>query len=379
MRAFVPLVREAFGEAVEAPRLDFDPAAGPRSLLPRPAAADAAALDDLRESLAWFWNTNADWAGRQVAVGASYGALVAALVEVFGLRRGEAVVLPLSEPDDRLEAWREALPAGVRIREWRPDRRGNLPVANLDALVDGNTRIVVQTKACPVTGALNETIPVAQKFAGTPVRVVAEASHFLSHGSLDIRNLRCDALIAAADGLFGAQGAALWLRDPPARRERGAVGPATVAAWGRSLAYVERLGSSEDAPVAPPSEKFGRREAMRRGMQAIRQEERILARRMLRILGRFRRVRILGESDEVRAAARVPTFTFVVRGKEAEAVGDALRRSGVEVGTGSLGSAATLKALGVDPGAGAVRVAVAHYHTADDVRRFGDCLESVLG
>ncbi len=381
MNVLLPIVREAFGEGAAASRgLDFDPAAGPRPLLPRPVAADAEALSDLLESLAWFWNTNAEWAEEQVAVGPSYRALVAALVETFGVRRGQSVVLPLSEPDDRLAAWREALPTGVGVRPWRPRRRGRLAVGDLEAVVDSDTRIVVQTKACAVTGALNETIPVAQRFAGTPVRVVAEASHFLSHGSLDIRNLRCDALIAAADGFFGAQGAAAWRRRPSAQEPPGprSAGATAVAAWGRSLAYVERLGTSEAAPVAPPSERFGRREAMRRGMQAIRQQERILSREMLRTLGRFPRIRVLGESDAVRAAARIPTFTFVVEGRDATGVARALRESGVEVDAGSLGSAATLEALGVEPRVGAVRVGVSHYHTAEDIRRFGDSLEAVL-
>lgn len=382
MDPLLPIVREAFGSDAASRRpLDFDAASGPRILLPRPAAVDAEAFSSLRASLAWFWNTNSEWAEEQVAISSSYRDLAVEVVEAFELRRGHGVVLPLSESDHRQAVWREVLPPGVRVREWRPRRRGSLDIADLDGLLDADTRMVLQTKACPVTGALNETIPLAQELAGTPVRVVAEASHFLPHGSLDVRNLRCDALIAAGDGLFGARGAALWIRTPAARdrfRKRSA-GAATIAAWARSLAYVERLGTAEAAPIAPPSERFGRREAMRRGMQAIRQRERILSRRMLRTLWRFGGVRVLGESDPLRGAARVPTFTFVVDGRDAAEVAEALRDAGIAVASGSLGSVATLEALGADSGGHAVQAAVSHYHTAADIRRFGRSLETALG
>lgn len=374
------IVREAFSrpDAGRGATLDFDAVAAPRPLLPRPAAADAEALTRLRESLAWFWNSNAEWAGEQVAVSEGYPPLVRELVRAFGVESGDAVVLSGSEPDARRSAWRAALPEGVRLVEWRPKPHGHLDLSDLDGLVDRRTRLVVQTKACPVTGALNEVIPVAQRLEGTGVGVVAEASHFIAHGPLDLRNLRCDAAIASLDELFGARGAALWLRQPPTGGVAASISPPAIAALGRVLAYVERLGSDAGAPVAPPSERFGRREAMRRGMQGIRQEGRILSRRMLRALARLPRVRVLGEPEETRAALRLPTFTFTARGIPAAELEAALREAGIEVGGGSLGSARTLAGLGADPEAGAVRASLAHYHTAADIGRFAKTLEAAL-
>ncbi len=376
----LPVVREAFAPSGpdDASRLDFDAVGAPRTLRTRPAAADAEALADLRESLAWFWNTNADWAQEQVAVSDRYADLVHVLARGCGVSSGDAVVLSGSEPDVRRSAWRRALPEGVRLVRWAPRPTGRLALEDLEPLLEGRTRLVVQTKACPVSGSLNEVIPLAQRLAGSGVRVVCEASHFLAHGSLDLRNLRCDGLIASLDELFGASGAALWMRDPPGGSLNGAAAPATIASLSRSLAYVERLGEEREAPVAPPSERFGRREAMRRGMQAIRQEERVLSRRMLELLRRAPGVRVLGERESNRAAVRVPTFTFVAERVAGWDLGEALAAGGSRVGAGTLGAADVLSALGADPEAGAVRASLAHYHDAEDIRRFGDALESAL-
>ena len=373
------LVAEAFLPPEDG-RLDLDAVGNSRALRPRPVGADAEAEANLRADLAWFWNSNAEWADDQVAVGETYAALVRRVIATIGLRRGDRVVLSASEPDARRAAWREALPEGVGVTDWRPRGNGGLALPDLDRLFDERTRLVLLTKACPVTGSLNEVIPVAQFVQRRGALLVTEASHFIAHGSLDIRNLRCHAVIANGEELFGARGAALWARSlgswPPGPTN-GSVSPATLAGLARAVSYAERLGQVSAAPVAPPSERFGRREPMRKGMQSIRQEERILSRLMLRGLAGIRGISVLGEDDPLRAACRVPTFTFTCEGTKAAPLGAALEAEGVQVGSGDLGSATTLAALGQDPDAGALRVSLGHYHTRADIERFLRVLKSL--
>ena len=361
-------------------RLDFDTVGSPRTLRPRPVGADASAEANLRSDLAWFWNSNADWAEDQIAVGETYEALVRRLVASIGLREGDKVVLSVSEPDARRAVWQGALPDGVEVSDWRPRRLGRVLVRDLEALLDERTRLVLLTKACPVTGSLNEVIPVAQLLAGTDALLVTEASHFVAHGSLDIRNLRCDAVIANGEELFGARGATLWARQlgPVAPEStNGAVSPNTLAGLARAVSYAERLGDAPNALVVPPSERFGRREPMRKGMQSIRQEERILSRLMLRGLSRIKGISLLGEEDPRRAAYRIPTFTFTADGGGARELGSAIRDAGVQVGVGDLGSVATLEALGVNPDDGVVRASIGHYHNRGDIERFLRLLSSL--
>ena len=362
-------------------RLDFDSVGTPRILRPRPVEADNLAEAHLRADLAWFWNSNVDWAENQIAVGETYEALASRLVGSLGLRDGDRIVLSASEPDDRRAVWRRAVPGGVEVVDWGPRRLGRVLLRDLEALIDERTRLVLLTKACPVTGSLNEVIPVAQRLEGTSAVLVTEASHFVAHGSLDIRNLRCDAVIANGEELFGAGGAALWarhLQPASATSRNGSVSPNVVAGLTRAVSYAERIGETPQAPVAPPSERFGRREPMRKGMQGIRQEERILSRWMLRGLARIKGVSILGEDDPRRAAYRIPTFSFTCEGESASALGTALKAEGVEVGAGDLGCATTLKDLGHDPEAGVVRASLSHYHTRDDIERFLRILGSLF-
>ena len=372
------LVTESFNPPT-ARLLDFDSVGSPRTLRPRPVGADASAEADLRADLAWFWNSNVDWADDQIAVGENYTDLVRRVVLSLGFREGDRVVLCGSEPDDRRAAWQAALPEGVEVSDWRPRRLGRVLLRDLEALLDERTRLVLLSKACPVTGSLNEIIPVAQFLEGTGAVLATEASHFMAHGSLDIRNLRCDAVIADAAELFGARGATLWARRlDPAASPNGAVSPNVLAGLARAVSYAERLGEAPSAPVAPPSERFGRREPMRKGMQGIRQEERILSRWMLRGLARIEGISVLGEDDPRRAAYRIPTFTFTCEGESAPALGAALAAEGVQVAAGDLGSSTTLAHLGQDPEKGVLRASLGHYHTREDVERFLRALRSLV-
>jgi len=227
-------------------RLDFDSVGSPRTLRPRPVGAGASAEADLRADLAWFWNSNADWADDQIAVGESYPELVRRLAASLGLREGDRIVLCGSEPDGRRAAWRAALPDGVEVSDWRPRRLGRVLLRDLEALLHERTRLVLLTKACPVTGSLNEIIPVARLLEGTDAMLVTEASHFVAHGSLDIRNLRCDAVITDVAELFGARGAALWARRlGPGASANGTVSSNVLAGLARAVSYAERLGEAQ--------------------------------------------------------------------------------------------------------------------------------------
>ena len=366
--------------------LDFDAVGAPRRLLPRPVGTDPESRRALRADLAWFWNSNADWAEEQVAVAADYRSLARRLARAAAPRPGDRVVLSASEPDSRRAAWIAALPEGVEIADWRPRRVvGGLDPEDLEPLLDERTRFVLMTKACPVSGALNEVIPVAQRLGALGIPLFLDASHFAAHGPLDLRNLRCDAVLVEGGELFGAGGAALWARRLPAAEsgdaaeaEGAEIPPGVLAGLVRVVRYVERLGESPGGPVAPPSDRFGRREAMRRGMQGVRQEERVLSRHLLRGLARTPGVRVLGEADPWRAALRTPAVTFTTGNGDAGALAGALREAGAEVADGNLGASGILAALGADPEAGAVRASLAHYHSLADIDRFVSTLRRLV-
>ena len=377
------LVSESF--LPPGPALDFDAVGAPRRLRPRPVVADADAGRALRADLAWFWNSNADWADSQVAVAEDYGETAARLVGTLDLRPDDRVVLSLSEPDGRRDAWIAALPEGTELAFWPPRGDGLLHPEDLEAALDERTRLVLMTKACPLTGAVNEVVPVAQRLAPRGIALFLEASHFAAHGPLDLRNLRCDAVAVDGAELFGASGAAAWVRRPgPEAAEEVAAGelpPGVVAGWSRAVRYVERLGEAPGALPAPPSDRFGRREAMRRGMQGVRQEERVLSRTLLRGLARVSGISVLGEADPWRAALRTPAVSFVPAngtGGGGAALAEALRQAGAEVGGGDLGCRGAFAVLDEEMEAGAVRVSLAHYHTAEEIERFLGVLRGLL-
>ncbi|MDE2882035.1 MAG: hypothetical protein OXP70_09300, partial [Acidobacteriota bacterium] len=119
------LVTESFNPP-PARLLDFDSVGSPRTLRPRPVGADASAEADLRADLAWFWNSNADWADDQITVAENYPDLVRRLVHSLGFREGDRIVVCASEPDDRRGPRKAARAEGGGLYARRPRRRGRV-------------------------------------------------------------------------------------------------------------------------------------------------------------------------------------------------------------------------------------------------------------
>jgi hypothetical protein len=100
------------------------------------------------------------------------------------------------------------------------------------------------------------------------------------HGAIDVRFLRSDFVLASTSSLFGSR--RISLGPPGAMRELRDANPAIFEGSRPSRKeddahgaprYVEELGLLAQEMQIQPSEDYGRRRHMRRGMQAIRHYE----------------------------------------------------------------------------------------------------------
>jgi selenocysteine lyase/cysteine desulfurase len=126
-----------------------------------------------------------------------------------------------------------------------------------------------------------------------------------------------------------------------------------------------------------PSEDYGRRRHMRRGMQAIRHYERALTALALRRLEAVPGATVYGISDPDAAANRMPHILFRLDGLGPEAVASALAEKNVLVGHGNGGSPRLMKALGLPEDEGGCSLAMLHYNRESEIERFADALHEI--
>jgi selenocysteine lyase/cysteine desulfurase len=98
----------------------------------------------------------------------------------------------------------------------------------------------------------------------------------------------------------------------------------------------------------------------------FRSHETALLQPLLDFLVGHRKLRLIGRT---RAAERAPTVSFTVPGRRSADIAAALARANIGVGVGNFYAYRVLRALGVDPDDGAVRVSFVHYTSKDEVDR----------
>ncbi len=361
-----------------------------RALSSRPLADDPnEILSETRESLAVFLNSNESWGDEEIVFAPDVRELARrlSLGLASDLEPGSEVVLTEIDDEWSLAPWLSLEKRGVKVKFWPLKRPGaGLDLKHLKELVNDRTRLVVVAKASSAIGTIVELLPVALEVRDRKCSLVVNWTPFLSHGAIDVRFLRSDFVLASTSPLFGSRVGFLWgrrermreLRDQDPRIFEGLeTEPKEIDALGAALRYVEELGLLGQEMQIQPSEDYGRRKHMRRGMQAIRHYERTLTSLALRRLAEIPGATVYGIDDCDHSARRMPHLYFRLKDKEPGAVADALARANVRVEHGSVGCPRAVRALGLPENEGAVSASMAHYNTEAEVERFVEALHGI--
>ena len=387
--------RSSFPALKAAGTVYFDSARAPRPLCGLEGDGDGsgtdagALLQATRESLAFFLNSNVDWAEEEIFITSEPRELAKRLAAALAasLDAGSKVIATELDEETSLAPWLALENQGIEVELWPPKRPSTgLDTERLRRRLSDRTRLVVMTKASGAVGTIVELLPMAlgvQEHGGS---LVVDWSSFLPHGAIDVRFLRADFVIASSRMFFGARAGFLWgkrermraLRaEAPGVFEGLAASPAGLHRLGVVLRYVEQLGVVTQEMQLQPSEDYGRRRHMRRGMQAIRQYERLLSALFLRRLAEVPGATVYGINDEVAAAGRIPHFMFRLEGTTPAQVVESLAARGIEVGHGNGDSPRLMRALGLPEEEGAVRASLLHYNSTEEIENFAEALHGV--
>lgn len=346
-------------------------------------------LREIRESLAFFLNSNVEWASDEILIASDAAELASRLGRALAksFPPGSEILTTELGDEESLAPWTGLASDDVRVNCWPVKRQhAGIDTGRLGEMLSDNTRLVVMSKGSSAVGSIVELLPVALGVQDHESSLVVNWSAFLPHGAIDIRFLRTDFLIASTRLFFGANVGFLWgnrermraLREhAPELFDGVSVEPKALAGFGAALHYIEELGLVTQEMQLQPSEDYGRRRHMRRGMQAIRHYERSLTALALRRLKAVPGATVYGVSDPDAAAHRMPHILFRIDGLTPEAVVAALAEKNVLLSHGSGGAPRLMKAIGLPENEGGCSLALLHYNTESEIERFADALHEI--
>jgi len=279
---------------------------------------------------------------------------------------GDEIIVSHLEHHANIVPWQQlATEQGATLRVIPVDDSGQLRIDEFRRLVGDRTRLVAVTQ---VSNALGTVVPVQEIVeiahrAGA--RVLVDGAQSVSHMRVDVQEIGADFFVFSGHKVFGPTGiGALYgtrevlegmppwqgggnmivdvtfertvYQPSPNRFEAGTGNIADAVGLGAALDYVERLGM----------------------VNIARCEHELLAcatQGLQRIAG----LRLIGTARD-----KASVLSFVLEGRSAEEVGQALNREGIAVRSGHHCAQPILRRFGLEA---TVRASLAFYNTFDEV------------
>lgn len=378
-------------------------------------------MDEARARLAAMLGVAED----EVSFGPSTTQNTYVLAQAFGqwLKPGDAVIVTDQDHEANSGPWRRLAERGVEIREWKIDpETGRLPFEGLTRLLDGKARLVCFPHASNIVAEINPVAEISSLAKEAGALICVDGVSYAPRGLPDVGALGADIYLFSAYKTYGPHQGVMVVRREVAERlpNQGhyfnggtltkrftPAGPdhAQIAASAGIADYYddlythhflspspggrgangegsvgEPLGRSPGAgdPRSRPLPQAGRgaSAAARTAVvhDLMRAHETDLLQPLLDFIASKNSVRLLGPRDATR---RMPTVAIIAR-EPGEALAAKLANHGIMCGGGDFYAVRCLKALGVDPDYGALRVSFVHYAAKEEVEKLTKALDAVL-
>jgi cysteine desulfurase family protein (TIGR01976 family) len=328
----------------------------------------------------------------EVVMGPSSTILLKLLADNFArtLAPGDEIIVSAAEHEANFSCWRALQAQGINIVLWEPDpRTWLLDPQTLTPLITDKTRLLCMTHVSNILGAINPVKEITALAHRHNIRVIVDGVAFSPHRQIDVQDMDVDFYIISLYKTFGPHHGVLygkyeqllalpgnnhsWVaRDHiPYKFQPGGVN--YELSWGAG-AILEYLLQLADPLAGSPASDF---ELLRRSFDNIAAHEQSLSEHLLGALAEMKAVRIIGPGSADRDI-RVPTISFVAGDKSSKYIVEALDPERFGMRYGHFYSIHLIKALGLMPQDGVIRVSMVHYNTIDELDQLIEALRPLI-
>jgi cysteine desulfurase family protein (TIGR01976 family) len=278
---------------------------------------------------------------------------------------------------------------GATLRVWGVSLNSmELELADLEALLNANTRYVAMTHASNILGSVNPVAEVARKAHAVGAKLCVDAVAYAPHRLVDVQASGADYYVFSFYKTFGPHFALLWgqreqLLELPSLNHFF-IGQEVIpyklqpGNLNYELSY-GCIGISDY--LIDVGQRLGatgtERQLMQAAFDAFEVQEDLLAEILLGFLRETPGVRIIGK-PRVTDGDRVPTISFVVEGVQSEAIVRRVDGHRMGIRFGDFYARRLIERLGLTPHGGVVRVSIAHYNSVDELNRLVEHLREAI-
>jgi len=342
-------------------------------------------MDAARERMAAWLNAGTD--ELHFGPSSSQNTYVIAQALRQQLRPGDEIIVTNQDHEANVGAWSRLHADGAVIREWKVDpQTAELNLKDLEALLNSRTRMVAFTHCSNVVGSINPVREITDLVHRAGALAFVDGVAFSPHSLPDVAALGADLYFFSLYKVYGPHLGAMFMRrelnaqlpsqghffnaEHPGKRFTPA-GPdhAQIATVNGVMDYLHAIADRHGSGGKPVPDQAA---AVR---TLFRDHETALLQPLLDFLSRHPKVRLIGRAS---ATGRAPTVAFTVNDTTSARLAERLAEAKLGVGVGNFYAYRLVKALGIDPDDGAVRVSFVHYTSKAEIDRLVTTLDNLL-
>lgn len=307
------------------------------------------------------------------------------------LERGSEIVVTNQDHEANGGAWRRLADAGVVVHEWRVDPlSGDLDIEALDELLNERTRLVCFPHISNIVGSVNDVAAITSKAHAAGAMVCVDGVAAVAHRLPDVKALDVDFYLFSTYKMYGPHLGIMYAKRTHLEAARNqnhffheSNVPEKLHPGGLTYELAASVFGIVDYLDAVYSHHFGAdKNDLRARLGKVYelfhgQESSLLAPLMEYLTGRSD-IRLIGRATSD-CEARAPTLSVTVAGADPADIASRLAERGICVGHGHFYAYRCVKALGIDPAEGVLRISLVHYNTSDEVERFIEAFDMVQG
>ena len=320
---------------------------------------------------------------RGIIIAASMTALTLHISRSIGrlCQPGDEIVLTRMDHEGDISPWLlMAEDRGLKVRWVGFDTESwQIEPAALRAVMTNRTKLVAMNFASNMTGSINDIKALTSVVHEFGALAYVDAVQFLPHRLPDVVDLGCDFLVCSSYKFFGPHMGILWGRESvleqmeaykcrcasdnlPEKYEHGTPQTEMLAGLVATADYLAWLGTETGYSGT-------RRERMQGAYAAFDQHETPLTLRLIEGILAIPGTTIHGITNPNRIAHRVPTVSFTHSSIPTHVFAQALADQEIFAWSGHNYAYEPARQLGLDEETGVVRLAIAHYNTAEEIER----------
>ncbi len=341
-------------------------------------------IDEARSRLAALLGVDTD----ELSFGPSTTQNTYVLAQAFRqwMNPGDAIIVTDQDHEANSGPWRRLAEDGIEIREWRIDPdTGSLNPQDLENLLDERVRLVCFPHCSNVVAEINPVTEITAIAHAAGAFVCVDGVSYAPHGFPNVGELGPDIYLFSSYKTYGPHQGCMVVRralgqmlpnqahvfnaDVLYKRFTPA-GPdhAQIAACAGMADYVEMLCDHHKCTDRDTAARAGFAHDL------MRSHEIKLLQPLLDAVKNRNAVRLLGPTD---ATLRAPTVALSLN-RAAGPVAAELANYGIMTAGGEFYAARPLRATGVDPEQGVLRLSFTHYTSRQEIDQLIEALDRVL-